>query len=55
MRLLVASCESLADLKDVNRMTTVPNRYRAMKDMNNHILLMTPYLRGHISPNLFRV
>jgi hypothetical protein len=55
MRLLVASCVSLVDLTGVNRMTTVPNCYPAMGDMNNHILPMTPYLIVHIFLNLFRL
>jgi hypothetical protein len=55
MKLRVTSCVSLVDQKGVNRMTTVPNCYPAMGDMDNHILPTTLYLIAHIFLNLFRL
>jgi hypothetical protein len=55
MKLRVASCVSLVDQRGVNRMTTVPNCYPAMGDMDNHNLPTTPYLVPHIFLNLFRL
>jgi hypothetical protein len=55
MKLRVASCVSLVDQRGVNRMTTVPNCYLAIGDMDNHILPRTPYLIAHIFLNLFRL